>query len=151
VGSGLHARRVRQGTDVCIVGVGRMVEAAEDAALLLEDQGISATVWDARVVKPLDPNMICDAAAHPLVVTVEDGVRLGGAGTAIADAVSTLDSDAVAPPVLKLGTPDAFIAHGAPAQILAELGLDGRGIAASICSALKADTEAQTWHSVERS
>jgi 1-deoxy-D-xylulose-5-phosphate synthase len=151
VGSGLHARRVRQGTDVCIVGVGRMVEAAEDAALLLEDQGIRATVWDARVVKPLDPNMICDAAAHPLVVTVEDGVRLGGAGTGIADAVSTLDSEAVAPPVLKLGTPDAFIAHGAPAQILAELGLDGRGIAASICSALKADTEAQTWHSAERS
>ena len=63
VGSGLHARRVRQGPDVCIVAVGRMVEAAEDAALLLEDEGIGTTVWDARVVKPLDPNMICDAAA----------------------------------------------------------------------------------------
>jgi 1-deoxy-D-xylulose-5-phosphate synthase len=141
VGSGLHARRVRQGADVCIVAVGRMVEAAEDAALLLEDQGVRATVWDARVVKPLDPNMICDAAAHPLVVTVEDGVRLGGAGTAIADAVAALDPEAVAPPVLVLGTPDAFIAQGTPAQILAELGLDGRGIAASALSAVRSGVE----------
>src|SRR4029077_928412 len=106
VGSGLTARRVRQGTDVCIVGVGRMVEAAEDAALLLEDQGVSTTVWDARVVKPLDPNMICDAAAHPFVVTVEDGVRHGGAGTAVADAIGALDRSRPAPPVLVLGTPD---------------------------------------------
>ncbi|MBV8559397.1 MAG: 1-deoxy-D-xylulose-5-phosphate synthase, partial [Acidimicrobiia bacterium] len=141
VGSGLQARRVRQGTDVCIVGVGRMVEAAEDAALLLEDQGVSATVWDARVVKPLDPTMICDAAGHPLVVTVEDGVRLGGAGSAISDAVAALDPERQAPPVIVLGTPDAFIAQGTPAQILAELGLDGRGIAMSVMSALRSAAE----------
>jgi len=141
VGSGLHARRVRQGTDVCIVGVGRVLEAAEDAALLLDDQGVSATVWDARVVKPLDPTMICDAAGHPLVVTVEDGVRLGGAGTAIADAVAVLDPDKQAPPVLVLGTPDAYIPMGNPAQILAELGLDGRGIATSVIAALRSGVE----------
>ncbi|MBV8982716.1 MAG: 1-deoxy-D-xylulose-5-phosphate synthase [Acidimicrobiia bacterium] len=145
VGSGLHARRVRQGNHVCIVGVGRMVEAAEDAALLLEDEGVTATVWDARVIKPLDPTMICDAAGHPLVVTVEDGVRLGGAGTAIADAVAALDPEKLAPPVLVLGTPDSFIVHGNPAQIHAELGLDGRGIAASVLAALRsgADTRAE--------
>jgi 1-deoxy-D-xylulose-5-phosphate synthase len=72
---------------------------------------------------------------------VEDGVRLGGAGTAIADAVGALDPEAVAPPVLVLGTPDSFIAHGAPAQILAELGLDGRGIAASVRSALLSEVD----------
>src|SRR3954470_20090039 len=128
VGSGLTARRVRQGRDVCIVAVGRMVEAAEDAALLLEEQGVSATVWDARVVKPLDPNMICDAAAHPLVITVEDGVREGGAGTAVVDAISALDSDNPAPPVVVLGTPDAYIPHNPePTQILSDLGLDGPG------------------------
>ncbi|TMK89512.1 MAG: 1-deoxy-D-xylulose-5-phosphate synthase, partial [Actinobacteria bacterium] len=143
VGSGLHARRVRQGIDVCIVGVGRMVEAAEDAALLLEDQGVSATVWDARVVKPLDPTMICDAAGHPLVVTVEDGVRLGGAGTAVADTVAALDPETQSPPVLVLGTPDAFIPMGTPAQILAELGLDGRGIAASVTAALRSGVESR--------
>jgi 1-deoxy-D-xylulose-5-phosphate synthase len=128
---------------VCIVAVGRMVEAAEDAALLLEDQGVRATVWDARVVKPLDPNMVCDAAAHPLVVTVEDGVRLGGAGTAVADAVAGLDAETVAPPVLKLGTPDAFIAQGTAAHILAQLGLDGRGIAASVAAALRSGLESR--------
>src|SRR5436305_4113610 len=143
IGSGLHARRVRQGSDVCILAVGRMVEAAEDAALLLDDQGVAATGWDARLVQPLDPNMICDAAAHPLVVTVEDGVRLGGAGTAIADAVANLDPEKPAPPVLVLGTPDAYIAHGAPAQILAELGLDGRGIAASVEAALRSGVESR--------
>ena len=151
VGSGLTARRVRQGGDVCIVGVGRMVEAAEDAALLLEDQGVSTTVWDARVVKPLDPAMICDAAAHPLVVTVEDGVRQGGAGTAVADAVAALESDHSAPPVLVLGTPDRYIAQAKPAQIHAELGLDGPGIAASVLAARRADTEEPSWHPADRS
>lgn len=150
VGSGLHARRVRQGGDLCIIGVGRMLEAAEDAALLLEDEGIGATVWDARVVKPLDPNMICDAAGHPLVVTVEDGVRLGGAGTAIADAVGTLDSERLAPPVVVLGTPDQYVPHGSPAQILAQFGLDGRGIAASVTAALQTLSE-DTWHPADRS
>src|SRR5947209_15061 len=143
VGSGLHARRVRQGADVCIIGVGRMLEAAEDAALLLDDQGVTATVWDPRVVKPLDPTMICDAAGHPLVVTVEDGVRLGGAGTAIADAVAALDPDQPSPPVLVLGTPDAFVPHGTPAQILAEFGLDGRGIAAPVIAALRSGVESR--------
>ncbi|MBV8297413.1 MAG: 1-deoxy-D-xylulose-5-phosphate synthase, partial [Acidimicrobiia bacterium] len=100
-----------------------------------------ATVWDARVVKPLDPTMICDAAGHPLVVTVEDGVRLGGAGSAISDAVAALDPERQAPPVIVLGTPDAFIAQGTPAQILAELGLDGRGIAMSVMSALRSAAE----------
>jgi 1-deoxy-D-xylulose-5-phosphate synthase len=151
VGSGLTGRRIRQGSDVCIVAVGRMVEAAEDAALLLEDQGVSATVWDARIVKPLDPTMICDAAAHPLVVTVEDGVRQGGAGTAVADAVAALDLNRSGPPVLVLGTPDAYIAQGTAAQILSELGLDGPGIAASVLAVRRSDTEEASWHPADRS
>src|SRR5438270_1790790 len=109
VGSGLTARRLREGPDVCIVAVGGMVEAAEDAALLLEEQGVQVTVWDPRVVKPLDPTMICDAAGHPLVVTVEDGVRTGGVGTAIVDAIGDLQSDARPPRMLVLGTPDQYI------------------------------------------
>jgi 1-deoxy-D-xylulose-5-phosphate synthase len=92
--------------------------------------------------------MICDAAAHPFVVTVEDGVRNGGAGTAVADAVGALDPEQPAPPVLVLGTPDAYIPQGTAAEILSQLGLDGPGIAASISSALKA---APTWHSADRS
>jgi 1-deoxy-D-xylulose-5-phosphate synthase len=84
-----------------------------------------------RLVKPLDPDMIADAAAHPAVITVEDGLREGGAGTAIADAVGTsaLDAGATPPPVRVLGTPVAYIPHGRPDEILAGLGLDASGIA----------------------
>ena len=136
VGSGLTARRIRQGNDVCILAVGKLVEAAEDAALLLADQGVDATVWDVRLVKPLDPDMICDAARHPFVVTAEDGVRDGGAGAAIADAIADLDEGRDSPPVLVLGTPDRYIPQAKPGQIHAELGLDGPGIAASVMKTL---------------
>jgi 1-deoxy-D-xylulose-5-phosphate synthase len=89
-------------------------------------------VWDARVVKPLDPRMIADAARHPLVITVEDGIRDGGAGAAMADAISAdaLDDGRVGPPVRVLGTPCAYIAQGKPDAILRELGLDAEGITA---------------------
>jgi 1-deoxy-D-xylulose-5-phosphate synthase len=97
---------------------------------------VSATVWDVRVVKPLDPQMIADAARHPLVVTAEDGIRLGGVGTAIADAVADLDEGHGTAPVVVLGVPGEYIPQGKPAQILANLGLDGPGIAAATVKAL---------------
>ena len=64
-GSGLRARRVRTGRDVCLLGVGKLVEACENAASLLAARGIDATVWDVRVASPLDPVMIDDAMQHP--------------------------------------------------------------------------------------
>ena len=93
-------------------------------------------MWDVRVVKPLDSAMLTDAARHSHVVTVEDGIRSGGAGSAIADALA-LAPDVPAPvPVLVLGAPDEYIPQGKPEVILAQLGLDGPGIAASIVRAL---------------
>jgi 1-deoxy-D-xylulose-5-phosphate synthase len=138
VGSGLSGRMVRRGDDVCLLAVGKMVEAAEDAARLLDQQGVAATVWDVRVVKPLDPLMIADAASHPLVVTVEDGARVGGAGSAIADAVGATAEGRRCPAVIVLGVPDQFIAQAPPAAIHAAIGLDGPGIAASVIRALEA-------------
>jgi 1-deoxy-D-xylulose-5-phosphate synthase len=138
VGSGLAGRLVCRGADVCLLGVGKMVEACEEAARVLNQQGVSATVWDVRVVKPLDPLMIGDAATHPLVVTVEDGVRQGGAGTAIADAIAVTAEGHPAPPVVVLGVPDRYIAQASPSSILAAIGLDGPGIAASVIQALEA-------------
>ena len=135
VGSGLSARKVRSGTDVCILAVGKMLENAEVAAAELEQRGISATIWDPRVIKPLDPAMIVDAAAHPLVVTVEDGIRLGGAGSHMADAIAGLDEGRNSPPVVILGTPLEYLPHGEAATILATLGLDAAGIAASVLKA----------------
>ncbi len=140
VGSGLTGRLVRRGDHVCILAVGKMLEAAEEAARLLQLQAIEATVWDVRVVKPLDPAMIADAVLAPLVVTAEDGIRAGGAGSAIADAVAEAAADASrpAPRVIILGVPDHYIAQAAPARIHADLGLDGAGIAASVINALEA-------------
>jgi 1-deoxy-D-xylulose-5-phosphate synthase len=137
VGSGLTARRVLAGDgEVCILAVGKMVQAAEEAAAILADDGIRATVWDVRVVRPLDPFMLADAANHRLVVTVEDGIRVGGAGSFIADAIADLQESRQGPPVLVLGTPSSYIAHGDPSTILAQLGLDGAGIAAAAAKAL---------------
>ena len=139
VGSGLRARKVRQGTgDVCIIAVGKMVEAAEHAAEVLAEQGVSATVWDPRVVKPLDVEMLEDASHHELVVTAEDGIAVGGIGSQIAEGIAALDESRQSPPVLVLGTPSAFIAQGKPDRILADLGLDGPGIAAASAKALTA-------------
>jgi 1-deoxy-D-xylulose-5-phosphate synthase len=142
VGSGLSARKVRSGTDVCILAVGKMLEAAEDAAAELDERGVSATVWDPRVLKPIDPAMLVDAARHPLVVTVEDGIRVGGAGSYLADALAALDGGHRSPPVVILGTPAEFLGHGEAATILATLGLDGPGITAAVLKA-RAGAEAR--------
>ena len=151
VGSGLKARLVRRSdtADVCILAVGKLLEAAEDAAeMLASEKGIEATVWDVRCAKPLDSEMIADAARHRLVVTVEDGIREGGIGSSIADAISSMATahpdrtstrtSAQPPPVVVLGTPTQFLAQGKPNQILANLGLDGMGIATTVTDALKA-------------
>jgi 1-deoxy-D-xylulose-5-phosphate synthase len=144
VGGGRRARRVRAGEDVCIAAAGPLVGAAEEAAGLLEDVGVSTTVWDVRVVKPLDADLVADAARHRLVVTVEDGVREGGVGARIVDALGAaalvrgdLGGPEGAPPLVVLGVPDAYVAHGDPATIRSELGLDGVGIAAAARDGLR--------------
>ncbi len=141
VGAGLSARLVRRGAaatpgSVCILAVGKMLEAAEEAAEILAADGHEVTVWDVRVVRPLDPHMIADAGRHDLIVTVEDGVRSGGAGSLIADAVADLRETRSCPPVLILGIPVAYIPHGTPELILSQLGLDGPGIAAAVAKSL---------------
>ncbi len=134
VGRGLSARRDRSGTEVCLIGVGKMLAAAQHAADLLADEGISCTVWDPRVVKPLDPDMLDDARRHPLVVTIEDGLRDGGIGSRIAD---ELRADTR---VEVLGVPDTYLSHGKADEILAAIGLDGPGVAASTREALALQT-----------
>ena len=141
VGSGLSARLVRDGhADVCILAVGKMLEAAEDGGDELAERGRVATVWDVRVVKPLDPAMLADAAAHPLVVTVEDGIRVGGAGSFIADGLRSLGigrpAGACARPARRVHPPGQ--ARGDPARF----GLDAAGIVASVRAALTPEAAA---------
>ncbi|MGI8491611.1 MAG: 1-deoxy-D-xylulose-5-phosphate synthase, partial [Acidimicrobiales bacterium] len=92
VGDGLYAREVRSGDgQVCILAVGKMLESAEEAASILETEGVDATVWDVRAVRPLDSVMVADAARHQMVVTVEDGVRSGGAGAYVTEVLAELE------------------------------------------------------------
>ncbi len=143
VGHGLAARRVHRGDGtVCLLAVGKLVEAAEEAAAKLAADGTDATVWDVRVVSPPDPDMLRDAAAHGLVVTVEDGIRVGGAGTFLLDAMRSLPGiDHPLPPVRILGVPRSYVAQGKPDLILSELGLDGPGIASTVSAALADERE----------
>jgi len=133
VGHGLAARCVRRGEDVCLVGVGKMLAAVEEAAAILSEEGISATVWDPRVVKPLDPELLDDAASFDLVVTVEDGYVDGGIGSQLAAAVTErIIGTARRPLVRTLGVPVQFIQHAKPDAILADLGLDAGGVVAEV-------------------
>ncbi len=140
VGHGRTARLVAEGRDVCIVAIGKMVAAAEEAAELLAARDVHATVWDARVV-PFDPALVADARGHGLVVTVEDGIADGGAGSHLGAALASRDAPTPPPAVRHLGAPLAFLPHGKPDALLAELGLDGPGIAASISKALDAQRD----------
>ena len=134
-GHGLEAKRLREGDgSVCLLAVGKLVGACLDAAAELSTEGIEVTVWDTRVVSPPDGAMLADAARHALVITAEDGVRHGGAGAFLLDAMDAQVESAglAAPATRRLGVPRQYIAQGRPDDILASLGLDGAGIAESV-------------------
>ena len=78
------------------------------------------------------------AAGHRLVVTIEDGIRIGGVGMQIMDAIADLEESRVSPPVVVLGLPGSFIPQGKPDHLLATLGLDAGGIVAAAEKALAA-------------
>jgi 1-deoxy-D-xylulose-5-phosphate synthase len=139
VGEGLSARQLRSGDgSVCLLGVGKLVAACLAAADELAAGGIAATVWDVRVVSPPDPAMLADAARHSVVVTAEDGVRHGGAGAFIVDAMETsIEAQGQRGPITRtLGVPREYIAQGKADDILDSLGLNGTGIAESVRAAL---------------
>jgi 1-deoxy-D-xylulose-5-phosphate synthase len=135
VGQGLRARLVRAGTDVCLLGVGKLLAACEEAAAHLADEGVSASVFDVRCAAPLDPGMLEAAGRHRIVVVAEDGVVEGGVGSLVASALARLGSTAA---LSSLGVPVAYLAQGRAADILASLGLDGAGIAGRVLADLGA-------------
>jgi 1-deoxy-D-xylulose-5-phosphate synthase len=123
LGKGLLRRRGAGG--VAILAFGSLLKPALDAA-----GDLDASVADMRFVKPLDADLAAElAATHRLVVTIEENVVSGGAGSAVAE---VLAARAIATPLLQLGLPDRFIDHGDQAQLLAAVGLDKSGIAAAI-------------------
>lgn len=121
---------LRQGKEVCLYAVGRMVKVADEAADLLADERINPTVVNARFVKPLDQELIVNQGLnHSLLVTVEENAILGGFGSAV---LEVLNRRNVLVPVLQLGLPDQFVTHGAPDLLLKETGLDDRGVALAV-------------------
>ncbi|MTJ13423.1 1-deoxy-D-xylulose-5-phosphate synthase [Anabaena sp. UHCC 0187] len=124
---------LRQGDDVLLLGYGTMVYPAMQAAEILSEYGIEATVINARFVKPLDTDLILPLAKQiGRVVTLEEGCLMGGFGSAVAEAL--LDADIVVP-VKRIGVPDILVDHATPDQSFAELGLTSPQIAETVLQA----------------
>ncbi|CAH0156350.1 1-deoxy-D-xylulose-5-phosphate synthase [Massilia sp. Bi118] len=122
IGKGLVKR---EGKGVAILAFGSMVAPSLKAA-----EGLNASVADMRFVKPLDVELVKRLAKeHDYLVTVEEGCTMGGAGSAVAEALA---AEGIVKPLLILGLPDAFIDQGDPGVLLASVGLDAHGIGKSI-------------------
>ncbi len=122
---GVDVLREAAHKDVLIVAIGDMARIGLDVAERLAQQGIGATVIDPRWVVPVAASVISIAADHRLVITLEDGVRVGGIGTRIRQELRGAGVDTA---VDELGLPDQFIDHGDRAQILEESGLTAQAI-----------------------
>ena len=125
----------REGKRVAILAFGPMLAPALRAA-----DELDATVANMRFVKPLDQVLVRELAArHELLVTIEENVVMGGAGSAV---LETLAAEGHRVPVLQLGLPDQFVEHGDPQQLLADCGLDAAGIVRAVRQRLDQATRA---------
>jgi len=115
----------RKGQRVAILAFGTLLYPALEVAGRLD-----ATVANMRFVKPLDVDLVAELArTHDALVTVEDGCIMGGAGSAVTEALNAAGLNV---PVLQLGLPDEFVEHGDPGKLMSLCGLDAAGIEASI-------------------
>lgn len=135
VGTG---RKLRDGDDIAVLSVGpvgnNVVKAVEmmenDAKSASGGSGISVAHYDMRFVKPLDENLLKEVAAKfKHVITVEDGVREGGFGSAV---IEWMEDNGQHPDIVRLGLPDHFVEHGTVAQLQSIVGIDAEGIRRTI-------------------
>ncbi|MEV5178300.1 1-deoxy-D-xylulose-5-phosphate synthase [Streptomyces werraensis] len=115
--------------DVLLVSVGALAPMCLEIASLLDRQGISTTVVDPRWVKPVDEAMAPLAAKHRVVVTVEDNSRVGGVGSAVAQALRDAGVDM---PLRDFGIPPRFLDHASRAEVMAEIGLTAPDVARQV-------------------
>ena len=129
---------LREGEKVAVVGYGAGVALALEAADLLAERGLSVTVADARFAKPLDEELLAQLAGeHELLVTVEEGVLMGGFGSAVWEALNErADGSGSLPRILRVGLPDRYVTHGKPALLHAEVGFTGKAVAQRIEAAV---------------
>jgi 1-deoxy-D-xylulose-5-phosphate synthase len=122
-------RIMREGARVAILNFGTLLDSAMQAA-----DSLNATVADMRFVKPLDEDLVLELAEkHDLLVTLEENVVAGGAGSAVTECLNNRE---VMLPILQLGLPDRFVDHGKHGELLKECGLDPEGIRNAIASRL---------------
>jgi len=112
--------------DVLLVAVGAFGHLGVDVAGRLAEQGYGVTVVDPRWVRPVPVEIVALAREHRLVVTVEDGVRTGGVGDAVAKALRDAD---VWVPLRDIGVPQGFHPHGARNEVLSQVGLTAQDVA----------------------
>jgi 1-deoxy-D-xylulose-5-phosphate synthase len=127
--------RARRRPRVALLAFGDLLHASVQIAEILD-----ATVVDMRFVKPLDTRRIAELAdSHELLVTIEDGVAAGGAGSAVAETLAVAGRRVA---LLQLGLPDRFVEHGSRDELLARCGLDAAGLLRSVQKYLRL-TEAE--------
>jgi len=141
VGKGVIVREAKakgyEGQRVAVLAFGAMVKPAADAG-----EDMNMTVANMRFVKPLDDELIFKlATTHDYLVTVEENVVMGGAGSAVAESLSAQN---LTIPLLQLGLPDQFVEHGDPTVLLADCGLNREGIAKSVREWLASYASRQT-------
>ena len=114
-----------QGQRIAILAFGTLLYPALEVG-----ESLNFTVVNMRWAKPLDTELLAQVAqSHDALVTIEEGALMGGAGSAVLEALQVLD---IQKPVLTLGIADVFTEHGDPVKLLSELGLDATGIRESI-------------------
>lgn len=134
VGTG---RKLRDGDDIAVLSVGPMGNNVVKAVEMMENDGdgISVAHYDMRFVKPLDENLLKEVAAKfKHVITVEDGVREGGFGSAV---IEWMEDNGQHLDIVRLGLPDHFVEHGTVAQLQSIVGIDAEGIRRTIKETLR--------------
>ena len=134
VGTG---RKLRDGDDIAVLSVGPVGNNVVKAVEMMENDGdgISVAHYDMRFVKPLDENLLKEVAAKfKHVITVEDGVREGGFGSAV---IEWMEDNGQHPDIVRLGLPDHFVEHGTVAQLQSIVGIDAEGIRRTIEETLR--------------
>lgn len=134
VGTG---RKLRDGDDIAVLSVGPVGNNVVKAVEMMENDGdgISVAHYDMRFVKPLDENLLKEVAAKfKHVITVEDGVREGGFGSAV---IEWMEDNGQHLDIVRLGLPDHFVEHGTVAQLQSIVGIDAEGIRRAIKETLR--------------
>ena len=126
---GVDVLRQAEDRDVLLVSVGAMAEICLEVAERCARQGIGVTVVDPRWVKPLPPALVDMARDYRCLVTVEDGIRAGGVGSMVAQALRDAQ---VTTPLRDFGIPTRFLDHAKRAEVLAEIGLTAQDISREI-------------------